>query len=168
MTLLVPDTQAVNMVAMESDTNKNSLLPSGFQLYGYEDPYEDYVGPFGFRAVDGKISFAFQSDSRHRNTGETIHGGMLMSFADYVLCLSAIWEQPNEKCVTVSCNCEFVAAGRPGDLIEATGEVVRRTRSLTFGRGQIFTGDRVLLTFSGIVKRIHLGNSQGGQARAIG
>ena len=164
----MPAAPTVNMFTMESRADKISLLPSGFQPYDYEDPYEDYVGPFGFRVVDGKLSFAFQSDSRHRNTGETIHGGMLMSFADYALCLSAIWGQANEKCVTVSCNCEFVAAGRPGELIEATGEVVRRTRSLTFGRGQIFTGDRVLLAFSGIVKRIPLGNSQEGQARAIG
>ena len=42
----------------------------------------------------------------------------------------------------------------PGQLIEAAGEVVRRTRSLTFVRGQIFTGDRVLMNYSAIVKRI--------------
>jgi hypothetical protein len=33
---------------------------------------------------------------------------------------------------------------------------VRRTRSLAFVRGQLVAGGRVLLTYSGIVKRIPL------------
>ena len=77
-----------------------------------------------------------------------------MTFADFALCLIAVWDQPGEHCVTVSCHNDFVAAGTPGDLIEASGEVVRRTRTLAFVRGQLMTGGRVLLTFSGIVKRI--------------
>ena len=129
-------------------------LPPGYLPYAYEDPFEDHVGPFGYKVEDGRISFAFQSDGRHRNTGGTVHGGMLMTFADFALCLIAVWDQPGEHCVTVSCHSDFVAAGTPGDLIEASGEVVRRTRTLAFVRGQLVTGGRVLLTFSGIVKRI--------------
>lgn len=134
-------------------------LPPGYRPYEYEDPFEDHVGPFGYKVADGRISFAFQSDQRHRNTGGTLHGGMLMTFADFALCLTAVRDQPGERCVTVSCHCEFVAAGRPGDLIEASGEVVRRTRSLTFVRGQLVAGGRVLLAWSGIVKRIRVSSS---------
>ena len=139
---------------MEPHPTVNPALPPGYRTFAYEDPFEDHVGPFGYRVDGGTISFAFESDGRHANTGGTLHGGMLMTFADYALCLTAVWDQPGEKCVTVSCNCEFVAAGEPGALIEAAGEVVRRTRSLTFVRGQVFTGDRVLLNYSAIVKRI--------------
>ena len=135
----------------------NHTLPAGYRPYAYEDPFEDHVGPFGYKVEDGRISFAFQSDGRHRNTGGTVHGGMLMTFADFALCLIAVWDQPGEHCVTVSCHTDFVAAGTPGDLIEASGEVVRRTRTLAFVRGQLVTGGRVLLTFSGIVKRIRDG-----------
>ena len=77
-----------------------------------------------------------------------------MTFADFALCLTATWDQLGEKCVTVSCNSEFVAPGRPGDVIEASGEVVRRTRSLTFVRGQVYADERILLNYSAIVKRI--------------
>ena len=148
---------------MKSHSTPSSALPPGYQAYAYEDPFEDHVGPLGYRIDGNRISFAFQADGRHANTSGTLHGGMLMTFADFALCLTAVWDQPGEKCVTVSCNCEFVAAGEPGALIEAAGEVVRRTRSLTFVRGQIFTGDRVLLTYSAIVKRI-----PGGRAPAAG
>ena len=129
-------------------------LPSDYQVYEYDDPLEDHVGPLGYKVVDGTITFAFLADARHRNTAGTVHGGMLMTFADFALCLTATWDQPGEKCVTVSCNSEFVAPGRPGDLIEASGEVVRRTKSLTFVRGQVYAGDRILLNYSAIVKRI--------------
>ncbi len=129
-------------------------LPSDYQVYEYDDPFEDHVGPLGYKVVDGTITFAFLADARHRNTAGTVHGGMLMTFADFALCLTATWDQPGEKCVTVSCNSEFVAPGRPGDLIEASGEVVRRTKSLTFVRGQVYVDDRILLNYSAIVKRI--------------
>ena len=141
-------------------TTMTPSLPLGYQAYEYDDPFEDHVGPLGYKVVDGTISFAFQADERHSNTGGTLHGGMLMTFADFALCLTATWDQPGEKCITVSCNSEFVSAGHPGELIEATGEVVRRTRSLTFVRGQIFTGARMLLTYSAIVKRIPVGHPQ--------
>ena len=129
-------------------------LPSDYQVYEYDDPFEDHVGPLGYKVVDGTITFAFLADARHRNTAGTVHGGMLMTFADFALCLTATWDQPGEKCVTVSCNSEFVAPGRLGDLIEASGEVVRRTKSLTFVRGQVYADDRILLNYSAIVKRI--------------
>ena len=148
---------------MEPQPTINPTLPAGYQPFAYEDPFEDHVGPLGYKVVDGTIVFAFQADARHANTSGTLHGGMLMTFADFALCLTAVWDQPGEKCVTVSCNCEFVAAGEPGALIEAAGEVVRRTRSLTFVRGQIFSGERVLLTCSAIVERI-----PGGRVPAAG
>lgn len=150
---------------MDSHSTLNPALPSGYQAYAYEDPFEDHVGPLGYKIERNRISFAFQADARHANTGGTLHGGMLMTFADFALCLTAVWDQPGEKCVTVSCNCEFVAAGEPGALIEAAGEVVRRTRSLTFVRGQILTGGRVLMNYSAIVKRIPGGRAPAGAGR---
>ena len=133
---------------------ESESLPPGYQVYEYDDPFEDHVGPLGYKVVGGTITFAFLADARHRNTAGTVHGGMLMTFADFALCLTATWDQPGEKCVTVSCNSEFVAPGRPGDVIEASGEVVRRTRSLTFVRGQVYADERILLNYSAIVKRI--------------
>lgn len=132
----------------------SDALPPGYRKYDYFDPFEDLVGPLGHKVEDGAIHFVFRVESRHCNTQSTLHGGMLMTFADYALCLTAIWDQPGEKCVTVSLTCEFVAAGQLGDLVESTAEVVRRTGSLAFVRGQVAVGDRTLVNYSGIVKRL--------------
>ena len=136
-------------------------LPPGYRPYDYVDPFEDRVGPLGCEVDAGRISFVFDARPHHRNSSDSLHGGMLMTFADYAVCVTAVWDQPGEKCVTVSFHCEFVAAGRVGDRVESVCEVVRRTRSLTFVRGQVFVGDRVLLNCSAIVKRLPGARSAG-------
>jgi acyl-coenzyme A thioesterase PaaI-like protein len=76
-----------------------------------------------------------------------------MSFADY--CLFAIAGPVlNGPGVTVGFGCEFLDAAREGELIEGTGEVTRAGGSLIFLRGQLTSGERTLLTFSGTIKRV--------------
>ena len=130
-------------------------IPEGYQLFEFVDPFEDLVGPLCFKKVDGgELRFAFEAQPQHANTSGQIHGGMLMTFADFALCLTAIHGLPGERCVTVSLSCEFTAPGEVGDFIESTAEVVRRTRSLTFVRGEVMVGERTLLNYSAIVKRL--------------
>ncbi len=130
-------------------------IPEGYQLFEWVDPFEELVGPLCFKEdPDGRVRFAFEAQPKHANTAGQIHGGMLMTFADFALCLAAIHGQPGERCVTVALNSEFTAPGQVGDFIESTAEVVRRARSLTFVRGMVTVGDRTLLNYSGIVKRL--------------
>ena len=141
-------------------------IPEGYQLFEWVDPFEDLVGPLCFKEDEsGRLRFAFEATAKHANTSGQIHGGMLMTFADYALCLVAINGLPGERCVTVSLSCEFTAPGQVGDFIESVAEVVRRTRSLTFVRGQVTAGDRTLLNYSAIVKRLP---RAGGAVRVAG
>ena len=50
---------------------------------------------------------------------------------------------------------QFIATAGVGELVEATGEIVKAGRSVIFIRGEIFTGKRMLLTFSGVIKRVN-------------
>lgn len=75
-----------------------------------------------------------------------------MTFADY--CLFAIAAPVLQGAgVTVAFACQFLDAGRVGDLILGTGEVTRAGGSLIFVRGQLTVGERTLFTFSGTIKR---------------
>jgi len=130
------------------------LLNDGYALWGYEDPYEALIGPFYMKDNgDGTHRSAFFSERRHVNTGGALHGGLLMSFADYSL-FAIAKDQLGGPCVTVGFNSEFIGAVGEGHLVESSGEVLRATRSLLFVRGTIFTGDQTLLSFSGVLKRI--------------
>ncbi len=76
-----------------------------------------------------------------------------MAFADFALFWIAYDELRAAGAVTASFSSEFLDNARQGDLIEATGEVLRSTRSMIFVRGLISCGPRPLLSFSGILKK---------------
>lgn len=118
------------------------------------DPYETAIGPFCFRVDGDAVRCAFEPRREHLNGGGTIHGGLLMSFADFALFCIAHKELSGSKAVTLTCNSEFLRAGTLDDVVEAEGEVLRTTRSLIFVRGLIKQSSRPLLAFSGTLKKI--------------
>jgi uncharacterized protein (TIGR00369 family) len=119
------------------------------------DPYESLLGPFCNKTeTDGRVRCAFEPRRDHLNGAGSIHGGALMSFADFSLFSIAHNALRGAKAVTLTCNCEFVAAGNLDGWIEAGGEVLRETRSLVFVRGLIAQRERTLLAFSGALKKI--------------
>jgi len=122
------------------------------------DAYEDHAGPFYFREEpDGSVRCAFRAAPQHLNGGGNMHGGCMLTFADYALFMIGAKAMANGGGVTVSLNGEFVGPAGLGDLVEATGEVVRAGGSLIFMRGLISTGGRAMMTFSGVVKRTKRG-----------
>ena len=133
---------------------------AGFKAWGDGEPFEDKSGPFFMRLNDpnqGNLS-AMITDSSHMNSGGFLHGGLLMTFADYALFVIAYDELDGAHAVTVSCQAEFLAStDEIGTILHATGTVTRNTRSLIFVRGQITKAsdpNKILTTFSGIIKRV--------------
>jgi len=124
----------------------------GYTVYDPIDPYENRAGPFYWaEREDGSQHFLLMAEARHCNRHALVHGGLMLCLIDLAMVVAAKrnWE---ELLVTVSLNAEFVASGREGDLIEAVGELTRRTNSLAFVRGRVFVGERTLLTASAVLK----------------
>lgn len=134
------------------------LAAAGFRGWEGTDPFEDHAGPYFYRKTEtGEVICAFEATPTHCNGGGFLHGGALMTFADYSLfCIGQ--DVLGGPAVTVSFNAEFTAAAGAGQIVEARGEIVQNTGSMVFLRGQVYTGageaKRTLLNFSGIVKRI--------------
>ena len=127
---------------------------AGWRHWVGGDPYEDLAGPFYFKAdADGAIRCAFRAEQKHMNGGGFMHGGCMLTFADYALFVIGREALKDTHAVTVSLNGEFVGPAHVGDLVEATGEVVRAGGSLVFLRGTIATGGAPMMTFSGVVKK---------------
>ncbi|MEA2755580.1 MAG: hypothetical protein QOJ54_1869 [Aliidongia sp.] len=124
--------------------------------YWPQDTFEVHSGPFYFRpdAGTGGIRCAFRVTRQHLNGGGSAHGGCLLTFADYSLFAFASDALAGTRAVTVSLNSEFVGPALEGDLVEATGEVVRAGGSLLFLRGLITANGRPALTFSGVIKKL--------------
>lgn len=125
-----------------------------YRHFDPEDPHEVNTGPFYWRKKDGRLRFAFRAERKHCNSGGIIHGGLLMTFADLMMCGTATEGTTDRGVFTVSINAELMASGNEGELIKARAEVVRRTGRMVFLRGEIYTDDRVILTCSSVLRRI--------------
>jgi uncharacterized protein (TIGR00369 family) len=118
------------------------------------DNYEVHNGPFWHREEDGGVRCVFRVEQKHINGGGAVHGGCLMTFADYCLFAIANTVLHEGRGVTLSFATEFIDAVYKGELVEGTGEVVRAGRSIIFMRGMLRAEGRPVLSFSGTVKRI--------------
>ena len=127
---------------------------AGWQTYDLHGTFDTVVGPFYFRPdPDGRMRCAFRAEAKHLNAGHRMHGGCLMTFADIALFQTAYQEMEGASGVTVSLDSTFIDGAYEGELVEAMGEVVRAGKSLIFVRGQISTGDRILMTYSGVIRK---------------
>ncbi|OUX95144.1 MAG: thioesterase [Hyphomonas sp. TMED17] len=135
-----------------------TLIESG-EFSGWEtwtnEPFEyDSAGPFYFRVDDKGPVAAFRAEHKHMNAGGVMHGGCLMTFADFALFAIA-----HDGCsedaygVTVAFSSEFISGPVIGDYIEARGEVLGGGRSISFVRGLVTSNGRPALNFSGTIKR---------------
>ena len=119
------------------------------------EPFEhDTAGPFYMRTEkDGTMVAAFRAERKHMNAGGVVHGGALMTFADFALFALAHSSEDDGYGVTVAFTSEFLAGALEGELIEARGEVMGGGRSITFVRGVITSDGRPVLNFSGTIKK---------------
>ena len=128
---------------------------AGWSCYPGGDPFEDLAGPFYFKVDDGGGAVcAFRAERKHLNGGGFLHGGCVMTFADFCLFVIARDVIDGSRTVTATFNGEFVGTARPGDLVECTGEVVKAGRSMVFVRGLITGPEGPVMSFSSVLKKI--------------
>lgn len=127
---------------------------AGWSCYPGGDPYEDLAGPFYFRTrEDGVPVCAFRAEHKHMNGGMFMHGGCVMTFADFCLFVIARDAIQDSRCVTATFNGELVGTARIGQVVECTGEVVKAGRSMVFVRGLITCEGEPVMSFSSVLKK---------------
>ncbi|MBD2842012.1 PaaI family thioesterase [Erythrobacter rubeus] len=119
------------------------------------DPYESRSGPFFMRREDdGSYLSAFRAEDRHMNGGGFMHGGCLLTFADFALFAIANDElKSGEHAVTMNLSGDFLGAVQSGALVEARGEVTRGGGKTIFVRGLVTGDGKPALSFTGIIRK---------------
>lgn len=126
---------------------------AGWRYWSGLDAYEDLTGPYYFRADDDRPRLAVEVQRRHLNGRGAAHGGFLMTFADNAL-FSIAWPAIQETGgVTVHLSGDFTASAHEGDVLEATGEIVKAGGRMVFVRGVIKRDDVVILSFNGSIMK---------------
>jgi acyl-coenzyme A thioesterase PaaI-like protein len=130
---------------------------AGWSYYPGGDPFEDLAGPFYCRIDEaGERVCAFRAEHKHMNGGLFMHGGCVMTFADFCLFWIAREALGTGPSVTATFNGEFVGTARVGDLVECRGEVVKAGRSMIFVRGVISNASQQgepMMSFSSVLKK---------------
>lgn len=143
-------------------------MPDSIDLARYSvfvppDPFEDHTGPFYFRIAGdamkaGSVHCVLPTEPRHGNYAGGVHGGAILAFADYALCLvagrAADGGTNTSFAMTVSIAVEFLSAGRIGAPLEATGEPLQVTGRLAFARGTITQQGKTIALWSGVVRHV--------------
>jgi acyl-coenzyme A thioesterase PaaI-like protein len=115
--------------------------------------FNKFAGPFYRLPDDGDIRrFAFVALDKHMNGSGTVHGGLLMTFADISMSRTSRLVSGAASCSTVALNCDFVGPGRLGDVIEARVRATRQTRTLIFLSAELSAPGRIVMTASGLWK----------------
>lgn len=129
-------------------------VPDGFTLLNWHRGFGRQVGPL-YECFDGKGGYvrAFRVEEHHTNGMANAHGGMLMTFADMAWG-HAVSVRRSRWWVTVRLICDFLSSARLGDWVEGTGDVIAAADDLYTVRGRIWSGDRLLMTGTGIFKAL--------------
>ncbi|WP_108661591.1 PaaI family thioesterase [Acuticoccus kandeliae] len=144
---------------MSDSTAIASPLAFDPEAHGWS-PYADegfigLVGPFWTRPGEGPAPhFAFLAEPKHHNRRGVLQGGMMMTFADRSMGMTAWYVNGERPQATVQLDVHFIDAVQIGEFVEADVEVVRRTRQIIFVRGTFRVGKRIVATADGVWKTV--------------
>jgi acyl-coenzyme A thioesterase PaaI-like protein len=128
-------------------------IPEGYSLLDWRRGFGRQIGPLYRRQTSSSYSMGFRVEDHHTNGMANAHGGMLMSFADMAWG-HIVSVETSSYWVTVRLSLDFLASARLGDWVEGASEVLSREDDLYIVRGRIWTGERSLITGSGVFKPI--------------
>ena len=111
-------------------------------------------GGLEFRTIsETDYQFRARIQDIHVNPGGVTHGGFIMSLMDSGMGTAAHRVLgKNARAATISLDVKFISASKSGDLLLGTAEVLRKSRSLIFMRGEIRCGEHLVATAEGIWK----------------
>jgi uncharacterized protein (TIGR00369 family) len=128
------------------------MLPAGAENISVRG-FNLHAGPFWRLPADGEVRrFAVAVADKHMNGSGSVHGGLLMTFADVSMSQTSRAVSGAETCSTVSLTCDFVGPGKLGDVLVSRVRVIRQTRRLAFLSAEIACGDRMIAVSTGLWK----------------
>jgi len=128
---------------------------SDYETLAGWDPFEDTAGPmYESRTGVEPKRCAMVLEPKHCNTSGIVHGGLLMTFADYSTFSMAREAIGANGGVTVSMTSDFTAAARAGDLLKSSVDIIKSTRSMVFVQGRISAADVIVMSFSAVLKKL--------------
>lgn len=121
-------------------------VPDGFTPWEEQGPFLEEVGPVFVRSSGEDLVLGLRAQERHTNHRGTIQGGLLATFADFVLgrAIETDADDGRDR-ATVSLTVDFLKPANPGDWIESRSSVDRVGGTLAFADCSLVVEDRELV-----------------------
>lgn len=130
-------------------------VPEGFKARHFGDGFVAVNGPLHTRRAGAGIQVGFRVEDRHTNPMKICHGGMLASFSDMLLPMTAHHVCPEAKgrfLPTISLQIDYLAMAALGSWVQGEAQVLRVTRSMIFMQGLVTADGVNAVRVSGIFK----------------
>ena len=130
-------------------------VPSGFHALASHGGFIAVNGPLYLYHQGDDVRLGFRVEPRHCNPMGICHGGMMASFCDMLLPLTAHRKAPaigQRFLPTINLQVDYLAAAHQGAWVEGEAQVLRVTRSLVFMQGLVQADGTPVARVSGIFK----------------
>lgn len=130
-------------------------VPAGFRALPVGGEFSRANGPFFEREEGGVYQLGFRVAPRHTNTRGICHGGMLATFCDLLLPLTAFHRSERlhgHFLPTVSLQVDYLGPALLGAWVQGEAQVLRTTRTLIFLQGLATADGAPALRASGVFR----------------
>ena len=135
--------------------DEEKAAPHGFNPVNVASEYIAANGPLWMNKTSGRLQIGFRVETRHTNVMRMCHGGMIATFCDMLLTLTARAHSNGMEhnfMSTINLQIDFIAPAALGAWIGGEGQVLRSTGRMLFMQGLITADDTLIARTSGILK----------------
>jgi len=130
-------------------------VPEGFKERHFGEGFIGVNGPLYVRRTESAFQLGFRVEQRHCNPMGILHGGMMATFCDMLLPLSAhvLSNEIGRRFLpTINLQIDYLAASPLGSWVQGEAQVLRTTKSLVFMQGLVHADAVLAARVSGIFK----------------
>ena len=143
------------MGAMSAAPTSGIQIPEGFRSREFGGGFIGVNGPLYARRTEAGFQLGFRVEERHCNPMRICHGGMMATFCDMLLPISAhvmAKELSQRFLPTINLQIDYLAASPLGAWVQGEAQLLRATRSLVFMQGLVQADGVSVARVSGIFK----------------
>ncbi len=132
-----------------------AAIPDGFKPLAHvpDGLFTDTNGPLYRKREADRFVLGMRVERRHCNPTLICHGGMLMTFVDMAMVMTAIYQGRLANFLpTVSLTADFLAAAPLGSWIEARTDLLNQTRNMVFAQCLVTNDGKPVTRASAVFK----------------
>ena len=140
---------------MQLNQANSATAPEGFKPRFFGDGFIAANGPLFTRRTELGMQMGFRVEPRHCNPMGNLHGGMMATFCDMLLPMTAMVvnkELDGRFLPTINLQVDYLGPSALGAWVQGEAQILRTTRTMVFMQGLVHADGAAAARVSGIFK----------------